>query len=121
MPNPRAVATLRRATGVRSRRDQALRGTTPWGRGHPMSRLCTATSKQTAEQCGQVIKAADWAARKRVCDWHGGKSLSGPAHPNYKHGRHWQVLPIGLRDRFERALGDPELLSMTPEIAAMDA
>jgi hypothetical protein len=55
------------------------------------------------------------------CRMHGGKSLAGPANPAWKHGRHWQVLPLQLRERFERALGDPELLSMTPEIAAMDA
>lgn len=81
-----------------------------------MSQRCTATSKSTGKPCGALAVTGS-----TKCHYHGGKSLAGPANPAYKHGRYWNVMPLHLRERFERALGDPDLLSMAAEVAALDA
>lgn len=52
---------------------------------------------------------------------HGGKSLSGPAHPNYKTGKHSNVLPERMRENYERAVADEELVSLRSELAVIDA
>jgi hypothetical protein len=55
---------------------------------------------------------------------HGGKSLSGPAAPNFRHGRYSRsiagLVPARLRGRFEEALADPELLSLRSHTALID-
>lgn len=58
---------------------------------------------------------------KSVCYHHGGKSLSGPAHPSTIHGRHWKYLPARLRDRYEESQRDGELLALHQEINVVDA
>lgn len=52
---------------------------------------------------------------------HGGSSLRGVAHPNYKHGRHSKYLPSRLLERYEASASDPEILDLTAEIALVDA
>lgn len=47
---------------------------TKWGR-------CEATAKSTGERCGRAA-----TGQHGKCDRHGGKSLKGKEHPNYKHG-----------------------------------
>lgn len=42
------------------------------------------------------------------CRVHGGKSLSGIAHPNYKDGRFIRRRPTKIRERLEAALNDKE-------------
>jgi len=55
------------------------------------------------------------------CRLHGGKSLSGPAAPAWRHGRYSRTLPTGLVRRYEESLADPELLALRDEIALLDA
>jgi hypothetical protein len=46
------------------------------------------------------------------CKRHGGMTPPpGPTHPNWKHGRYSRAFPQRLRDRYEEALRDPDLLS----------
>ena len=58
---------------------------------------------------------------RTVCRHHGGKTLVGPAHPNFKHGRYSKAVPGGLREAYETALHDPELLSTREEQALFAA
>ena len=52
------------------------------------------------------------------CKMHGGKSLKGIAHPNWKHGRNSLVsAPSALRDYYEKWLQDPELIHHRHETA----
>lgn len=77
---------------------------------------CTAKSKQTQQQCRQPATQGT-----TKCRFHGGKSLIGAASPSYKHGRRSKVLPVRLRERYEEALDDAELLAMRDELAVIDA
>lgn len=78
------------------------------------------------EICGATNRRGEHCAITQLmpngrCRLHGGKSLAGPANPAYRHGRYWQAMPLALRERYVRALGDPDLLSMSAEVAAIDA
>lgn len=55
------------------------------------------------------------------CYRHGGASLSGPALPQYRTGRYSKVLPARLRETYERAAQDGELLVLRDDIAILDA
>lgn len=50
---------------------------------------------------------------------HGGKSLSGISHPRYRNGLYSKVMPKGLKRKFDRALSDPELLSLEGDIGLL--
>jgi hypothetical protein len=52
---------------------------------------------------------------------HGGKSLIGPAQPQFKDGRYSKLLPRGLAQKYVNALGDPEWLALKDEIALNEA
>lgn len=56
------------------------------------------------------------------CKFHGGMSLVGPASPSFKTGRHSILLKDikGLGAHYERALADPDLLSLQSEVALTD-
>lgn len=54
------------------------------------------------------------------CRRHGGRSLRGAEHPNYKHGRHTRLFG-SLREDYEAAISDPDLLSMREDVALIDA
>jgi hypothetical protein len=56
-----------------------------------------------------------------VCRMHGGKSLRGPAHPNFTTGRYSTVLPTRLLARYRAAEKDAELTSLRSELALVDA
>lgn len=78
-------------------------------------RICNG-HKRDGSPCRQ------WAMRgKSKCHKCGGKSLSGVAHPNYKHGRYVKSLPTQLAQRAEEARNNPRLLSLTEEIALVEA
>jgi hypothetical protein len=51
------------------------------------------------------------------CKLHGGASLVGPAHPNWRHGRHSKFLPTQLAERYLQAVNDPTLISLRDEMA----
>ncbi len=55
------------------------------------------------------------------CYFHGGASPApGPTHPNYKHGRLSKVLPPSLSRLYEEAKADPDLLSISSDVALLD-
>lgn len=55
------------------------------------------------------------------CRMHGGKSLTGAAAPAFKTGRWSKNLPPRLRERYDAAHDDQELLALKDEIALTDA
>jgi hypothetical protein len=77
---------------------------------------CNAKAKSSGEQCRRRAVAG-----RNVCTVHGGKTPRGPAHPNYKHGKHSKVLPAHMREGYERAITDEELVSLRAELAVIDA
>lgn len=77
---------------------------------------CTATSKATGAQCKNSAVPG-----KTKCRFHGGKALSGVAHPNFKTGKYSQDLPARLMARYEESLQDTELLNLQGELSLIDA
>jgi ribosomal protein S15P/S13E len=55
------------------------------------------------------------------CRFHGGRSLSGPAAPQFKHGRYSKYLPTRLLSKYKEAMADPDVLSLRSEIAVVDS
>lgn len=55
------------------------------------------------------------------CRLHGGKSLKGVDHPNFKTGRHSKYLPDSLSAMVEEMRLDEDLLDGSEEIRIMDA
>jgi hypothetical protein len=52
---------------------------------------------------------------------HGGKSLKGRDHPDYKDGKYSKYNPVNIAKRYEKALSDPNLLSIKHDIARTQA
>ena len=77
---------------------------------------CQATGKATKEQCRRRA-VTGW----KVCVVHGGKSLSGAAHPNFKTGKYSSVLPKRMSEAYEASQTDEMLLALTHEIHLLDA
>jgi hypothetical protein len=72
---------------------------------------CNAKTR-TGEQCkGRAVTGSS------KCRMHGGASLVGIAHPNFKTGRYSKHLPTRLAARYGEALADPQLLELRDEIA----
>jgi uncharacterized protein YjcR len=76
---------------------------------------CGAKNRQ-----GKPCQRWSLAGRNR-CGLHGGKTPAGPACANYRTGRYSAYVPERLRERYERAEQDVELLSLRGEIALTDA
>lgn len=76
---------------------------------------CKATAKSTGEQCKKNAMTG-----KEVCRKHGGKSLSGIAHPNYQGKGYSKYMPIGLIDTYNEFKADPEKLILDEQIALVD-
>jgi hypothetical protein len=77
---------------------------------------CGAKNKQNGGTC------ENWVVRGRTrCRLHGGKALVGSACPHFRSGRYSAYLPERLRERYEQAEGDAELLSLKSEVALTDA
>jgi hypothetical protein len=55
------------------------------------------------------------------CRLHGGRTLVGTASPTYRNGRYSIYIPERLRERYEAAESDQELLSLKSELALTDA
>jgi hypothetical protein len=55
------------------------------------------------------------------CRLHGGKTPVGPACVHFRSGRYSAYVPERLRERYEQAEDDAELLSLRGEIALTDA
>jgi hypothetical protein len=60
-------------------------------------------------------------AGRRRCRLHGGATPSGLGSPHWKHGRYSKVVPRGLRQAYEEAARDPELLSLRRDLALLQA
>lgn len=87
---------------------------------HPLfavmrERLCDA-HKRDGTICRQVAMRG-----KTKCRLHGGKSLSGVANGNYKHGRYSKSLPTQLHQRYVEARSNPRLLSLSDDVAVAEA
>jgi hypothetical protein len=76
-------------------------------------------AKCRGEREGQLC--AQPAMENGRCRIHGGKSLKGMGHPNFKHGNVSKYLPQRLVPNFEEALEDPEIVSTRKELAVVDA
>lgn len=76
---------------------------------------CTSKSKRSGQQCKNP------AMPNGKCRMHGGKSVSGLAHPSTKHGRYSKDLPTRMLANFEAAAADPELLNLGYDIALVEA
>ncbi len=77
---------------------------------------CTATSKRTGERCG-----AQAMTGRHVCRHHGGKSLVGPASPQWHDGGRSKYLPKRLLADYQASLNNPDKLALNGEIALLDA
>ncbi len=78
--------------------------------------LCNATSKQTGKPCGAIANRG-----KTKCRFHGGATPRGPAHGAWKHGRRSKYLPANLRDKYESAMSDPDLMSYREDVAILES
>ncbi|MEO8483344.1 MAG: HGGxSTG domain-containing protein [Acidobacteriota bacterium] len=54
------------------------------------------------------------------CKLHGGASLVGPAHPNFRTGRHSKYLQLQFSERYQQGLNDPRLLGLRDDVALID-
>ena len=76
---------------------------------------CTANSKRSGVQCkGKAVIG------KSTCRMHGGKCKSGVLSPTYKGKGYSKYLPTRLADAYQQALNDPDLVSLSSDIALMD-
>ena len=55
------------------------------------------------------------------CRMHGGNQPHGVASPHFHHGRYSKYMPAKLRENYEIALKDPNLLAMRDGLALIDA
>lgn len=55
------------------------------------------------------------------CYLHGGKAPTGPALPQFKHGRYSKDLPTRLLATYEATRNDPDLLNLTDELGVLDS
>lgn len=60
-------------------------------------------------------------AGKTKCRNHGGASLSGVSHPNYKHGGYVKYLGSGMAQKMTEAMADPDLMAYRQDIALLQA
>src|SRR5437660_436634 len=84
----------------------------------------TAEAATAEGRCGAKLKRRDgYCPRPPVrgmarCYHHGGASLVGVASPSFKHGRRSRVLPVGVRESYQRLLQlGPDLLSLEEDLA----
>lgn len=77
---------------------------------------CTATSKRTHERC-----KAQAVTGRTLCRHHGGKSLVGPALPQWKDGGRSKYLPKRLLDDYQASLDNPNKLVLDEDIALIES
>jgi len=77
---------------------------------------CQGWNRQEGAQCrNSPMKGRSY------CRKHGGKVPSGPASPQYKHGKYASSLPLRLAANYEASRNNAELVSLKEEIALVDA
>ena len=73
------------------------------------------------KKCGAKTRAGGKCQRAPMengrCRLHGGATPSGPASPNYKHGRYASVFRGHLAEKFSHAMADDKPLDLLPELA----
>jgi hypothetical protein len=57
----------------------------------------------------------------RRCRRHGANAVSGPEHPQFRHGRYSKDLPTRLAQDYYDSLRDPDLLNLSEEVALTNA
>ena len=72
--------------------------------------------------CGAKLRGKDKTCQKSPmangrCRLHGGATPSGPASPNYKHGRYADAFKGKLAGKFLQASADHKPLDLLPELA----
>lgn len=84
--------------------------------------------KETKERkiCGAKTRAGSPCQRSQMkgktrCRLHGGASLAGVDHPNYKDGRHSKYLPDALAAKVKALELDEDILDGREEIRLLDA
>src|SRR4029453_2424698 len=77
--------------------------------------LCNAHNG-AGELCGAIAVRG-----KTKCRNHGGRAVSGVAHPSYKHGRYSKDLSVQMALRAEEARSNPHLLSVSDDMAVLEA
>ena len=73
---------------------------------------CKATAKSTGERCRRHAVTG-----YEVCEVHGGLTPRGEDSPHYQGKGRSKYLPSRLRNRYEEALGDPDLTDMKRVVA----
>lgn len=78
-----------------------------------------------AMQCGAKTRSGapckSPAMENGRCRMHGGKHPGGIAHYNYKEGKYSKHLPQRMREAYQEAVDDPQLLEQREQIAILDA
>lgn len=77
---------------------------------------CTATSKRSGKRCKK-----DAVVGRKTCHMHSGTAPRGLAHPSTKHAKYTKDMPTRLVADVERALADPDLISLRLESAITSA
>lgn len=78
---------------------------------------CLAKSKRTHEQCRHAAMHG-----RQHCYHHGGVTTTlGTANRHFKTGRYSKILPLRLAARYEEARTNPRLLSLSDDIATVEA
>jgi hypothetical protein len=77
---------------------------------------CRAKSKRSQVQCKRHVTPG-----RDVCHYHGGAIPRGFGLPQTKTGKYSKVLPVKLAQRYDEALGNPQLLSLREDIATAEA
>ncbi len=76
---------------------------------------CSAKAKGTGKRCKRG------AMTNGKCYMHGGPTPKGIASPHWKDGRYSKYMSPALRDASEHFLQDPDILSLTSNLALCDA
>ena len=78
-----------------------------------------------AMQCGAKTRSGQPCKSPAMdngrCRMHGGKHPKGMAHYNYKEGKYSKALPQRMREAYQDAIDDPQLLEQRAQVAILDA
>lgn len=103
-------SSRRRADGQGGHFDRQLRGSP-----EPLEGRCARKLPRTnpPRYCTQYPRRG-----RTACEFHGGKTLAGPAHPSWKGGTDWiaKAIPAAMRASYEDAVAAAELRTVRREI-----
>lgn len=84
----------------------------------PDERRCTGHNRD-GSRCRRWVQNHTY--RKGKCYRHGGRTLSGTSHPNFRNGKYSQDLPTRYAADYQQAIADPEIHALTHEIGIIEA